>query len=369
MISGADVAVVGGGVIGLALARELSSRGVDVVVIERGHTGEEASSAAAGLLTAQSDGAAPSSFFDFLLESRNLYPDWTAAIEEESGLEVGWRRTGVLRCGPSEVLNRFLWQLDVGLPVERIDVAEIRRRSAGRASPALSDALFFPDDSVVNNRWLVRALRRCLEIRGVRVLEGVAVTRYRIERDTCQGVATSEGAFSAARVVNATGSWAGLDPTLPFAIPVEPVRGQMVELADARPFPTVLESEDVYLVPRADGHVLAGATVERAGFVKEVTAAGVARLLTAAIALAPSLETARVSDAWAGLRPGTPDGLPLIGESPVRALYIAAGHFRNGILLAPITALRVADLVTGVAVRDLAPFAPERFGTRSVPTG
>src|SRR5206468_6352555 len=129
-------------------------------------------------------------------------------------------------------------------------------------------------------------------------------------------------------------------------------------LADDRAFPTVLESEDVYLVPRADGRVLVGATIERTGFVKEVTAAGVARLLTAAITLAPTLETSRVADAWAGLRPGTPDGLPLIGESPIRALYLAAGHFRNGVLLAPLTALRVADLVTGVAVHDLAPFAP-----------
>jgi glycine oxidase len=357
----ADVAVVGGGVIGLALARELSFRGVDVVVIERGRTGEEASSAAAGLLTAQSDASAPSPFFDFARESRDLYPQWTGAIEQETGLSVGWRPTGVLRCGPAEVLDRFLWQLDSGLPIERLDAGEIHRHSAGRIAPDVRDALFFPRDSVVYSRWLVRALRRSLEMRGVRVLEGVAVTRFLIERETCRGVATSEGTLSAARVVDAAGAWASLDPTLPFAVPVEPVRGQIVELADAGPFPTVLESEDVYLVPRADGRVLVGATIERTGFRKEVTAAGVARLLTAAIALAPSLETALFSDAWAGLRPGTPDGLPLIGESPIRALYLAAGHFRNGVLLAPITALRVADLVTGVAVNDLAPFAPERF--------
>ncbi|HEY6065128.1 MAG TPA: FAD-dependent oxidoreductase, partial [Thermoanaerobaculia bacterium] len=166
----------------------------------------------------------------------------------------------------------------------------------------------------------------------------------------------------------AAGAWASLDPDLPFSIPVEPVRGQIVELAAAGAFPTVLGSEEVYLVPRADGRVLVGATVERVGFRKEVTAEGVARLLAAAIVLAPSLAAARVSDAWAGLRPGTPDGLPLIGESPIRGLYLAAGHFRNGILLAPITALRVADLVTGVGVRDLAPFAPERFAGDEVRT-
>ena len=364
----ADVAVVGGGVIGLAFARELSSRGVDVVVIERGRTGDEASSAAAGLLSAQSDADVPSSFFEFALESRNLYPDWAGAIERETGIGVGWRRTGVLRCGPPELLDRFRWQLDAGLPVDRLGAAEIHRRSAGRMTPSVSEALFFPDDSLVNSRLLVRALHHCLEIRAVRVLEGVAVTRFVIDDETCRGVETTEGTFSTASVVDAAGAWASLDPTLPFAVPVEPVRGQIVELADARPFPTVLGSEDVYLVPRADGRVLVGATVERTGFRKEVTAAGVAQLLTAAIALAPSLETARVSDAWAGLRPGTPDGLPIIGESPTRALYLAAGHFRNGVLLAPITALRVADLLTGVAVRDLAPFAPERFAAERVRT-
>jgi glycine oxidase len=164
-------------------------------------------------------------------------------------------------------------------------------------------------------------------------------------------------------VVDAAGAWAALDPTLPFAIPVEPVRGQMVELADDAAFPTVLESEEVYVVPRSDGRLLVGATVERAGYNKDVTAAGVAGLLAAAIALAPSLGAARITDAWAGLRPGTPDGLPLLGESPVRSLILATGHFRNGILLAPVTALLVADVVTGSGHRDLSAYSPERFAS------
>ncbi len=361
MIAGADVAVVGGGVIGLALARELSSRGVEVLVLERGLTGEEASSAAAGLLTAQWEASAHSPFFDFALRSRELYPSWAEALEEETGLAVGWRPTGVLQCGRADFLEKFLWQLDAGQPVERIDSAEIRRRSAGRVAPDVTDALFFPRDSVVNNRLLLRSLRRSLEIRGVRILEGMAVTRFLVEGGTCRGVETSGGTVAAMRVVDAAGAWADLDPNLPFAIPVEPIRGQLVELADDGPFPTVLSSEDVYLVPRSDGRVLVGATAERAGFRKEVTASGVATLLSAAVALAPSLASARLSNAWAGLRPGTPDGLPILGESPVAGLYLATGHFRNGILLAPITALRLADLLTGAGAPDLAPFAPERF--------
>jgi len=357
----ADVAIVGGGVIGLALARELSSRGIDVVVIERGRTGEEASWAAAGLLTPQSDALASSPFFAIARESRDLYPGWTDGLLEETGLDVGWRRTGVLRCGSAESLERFSWQFDAGLPLERVEGSELAGLSAGRIAAGISHALFFPSDAVVDTRLLVRALRRSLDLRAIAVLEGVPVIRFRIEAGACHGVDTPEGPVNADRVVDAAGAWANLDPGLPFAIPVEPVRGQIVELVDQAPFPTVLESEDVYLVPRSDGRVLVGATVERTGFRKDVTAEGVANLLRAALELAPSLGGARFSTAWAGLRPATPDGLPLLGESPIRGLYLAAGHFRNGILLAPITALLLSNLLRGAASRDLSPFSPGRF--------
>lgn len=347
--------------IGLALARELSARGLDVVVLERGRTGEEASWAAAGLLTAQSDAAAPSAFFRFARESRDLYPGWTEALRQETGLDAGWRPTGVLRCGSGATLDRFGWQVEEGMSVEVLDRAEAFRRSGGRIAPSVPDGLFFPNDSVVHSRWLVAALRQSLAIRGVAVREGVVVVRFLTSGGKCVGVETSAGDVSAAHVVDAAGAWANLDPTLGFSVPVEPIRGQIVELEDDGPFPTVLESDDVYLVPRADGRILVGATVERCGFRKEVTAAGVASLLSAALLLSPSLENARVSGAWSGLRPGTPDGMPLLGESPLRGLYLACGHFRNGILLAPITALRLADLLTGAEVSDLIPFAPGRF--------
>ena len=357
-----DVAVVGGGVIGLALARELSARGMDVVVLERGRTGEEASWAAAGLLSAQSDAATRSPFAEFALEARDLYPDWADVLTQETGLDTGWRPTGVLLCAGAEALDRFAWQIEAGLPLERLESAGMASRSSGRVAAEIRDALFFPRDSVVHSRRLVRTLARSVVLRGIPVREGVTVWRFAVVGGRCVGVETSEGEVSAGAVVDAAGAWARLDPALAFAIPVEPIRGQIVELADDGPFPTVIGSEDVYLVPRADGRVLVGATVERAGFRKEVTAAGVATLLTAAVALAPSLREARVTDWWAGLRPGTPDGLPLIGESPIGGLFLAAGHFRNGILLAPITALRLADLLTtGVPADDLSTFAPERF--------
>jgi len=359
MKSSADVAVVGGGVIGLALARELSSRGASVQVIERGRTGQEASSAAAGLLSAQSDAVTPSPFFDLARESRDLYPAWSLALSGETGVGVGWRRTGIVRCGPPETLEPYGWQSGAGLPIERMDASEIGRCTAGRAAPGLS-GLFFPEDAVVDSRLLVRALKRSLLERGVGVGEGGAVTRFRVEGGACRGVETTTGPVAAARVVDAAGAWADLDPALPFPIPVEPVSGQIVELTDDGPFPTVLGSDEVYLVPRGR-RILVGATVERTGFRKEVTAAGVAELLSAAIGLAPSLARARVTGSWSGLRPGTPDDLPILGESPIRGLFLAAGHFRNGILLAPLTALLLADAVTGVLSRDLSLFSPERF--------
>lgn len=359
MRASVDVAVVGGGVIGLALARELSSRGASVMVIERGRTGEEASSAAAGLLSPQSDAVGPSPFFDLALESRDLYPDWSAALGEESGVEVGWRRAGVLRCGTPESLAAFRWQFGARLPVVNLEPSEVAIRSAGRAAPDLP-GLFFPDDAVVDSRLLVRALRRAVEQRGVEVVEGVAVTRFRVDGEACRGVDTTIGPVEAARTVDAAGAWANLDPQLPFPVPVEPVSGQIVELTDEAAFPTVLASDDVYLVPRGRS-ILVGATVEHTGFRKELTAAGVAGLLSAAMVLAPSLARARVTCAWAGLRPGTPDGLPILGESPIRGLFLAAGHFRNGVLLAPLTARLMADAMTGAPALSLSAFSPQRF--------
>jgi glycine oxidase len=357
--SAPDVAVVGGGVIGLALARELSLRGLRVSLIERGRTGEEASTAAAGLLSAQSDADRPSLFFDLALQSRDLYPEWSKTLVQETGVDIGWRRIGILRCGPRESLDPYRWQFKADLPIENQEPSEVSFRTAGRAAKDLS-GLFFPDDAVVDSRLLVRALRRAVDQLGVEVVEGVAVTRFRVENGVCVGVDTTAGPVAAGRTVDCAGAWANLDPDLPFPIPVEPVAGQIVELTDEGAFPTVLGNDDVYLVPRGR-RILLGATVERIGFRKELTAAGVAGLLTAAMALAPSLAKARVSCAWAGLRPGTPDGLPILGESPIRGLFLAAGHFRNGILLAPLTALRMADAMTGTPSRDLAAFSPDRF--------
>ncbi len=367
-----DVLVIGGGVVGCALARELASRGLDATVVERGQPGEEASWAAAGLLSPQSDARTPGAFFDLLIESRSLYPEWTRELEDETKLPVGYRRLGILRCAFSEaererMSSRFLWQRQAGFALAELAAEEISASFQGRIAREVVGGVFFPEDGVVHNRLLTRALALSAESRGVRLLAGTAALGFRIVGGGCRGVETAAGPLEAGCVVDAAGAWAGFDAALSVQVPVEPVRGQIVAL---RPpglaLPSVVESDDVYLVPRPDGTTLAGATVEHVGFQKEVTAGGMHALTGAAIRLVPELARARFVEAWSGLRPGTPDGLPLLGRTAaVQGLLFAAGHYRNGVLLAPVTARIVADLVTGAGSRDLSPFSPDRFAEKS----
>jgi glycine oxidase len=364
----AEAVVVGGGVIGCAIARELAGRGLSVTLLERGEPGGEASWAAAGMLSPQADARGPGPFFDLCLESRSLYPEWSREVEEESGLSVGYRATGILRCAHGEEeLERLRgdcrWQRDAGLPLEERTAEELSAWVPGLLSREIVGGVFFPQDGVVDNRRLSRALAVSAARRGVRLLEGREVRRCLVERGVCRGVATDTEEFPADCVVDATGAWAAFDPAVRARVAVTPVRGQIVALRPVdRTLPAVLESEDVYLVPRQDGQVLAGATSEQVGFHKAVTAEAVRRLTEAAIRLAPFLAAARFEDAWSGLRPGTPDSLPILGRATgLPGLVLAAGHYRNGILLAPITARLAADLVTQAPARDLSAFSPDRF--------
>ena len=356
------VVIVGGGAIGCSLARELAGRGASVTVIDRAEPGFEASGAAAGLIAPQAEGLAPGAFFDLASESRELYPELAAELAEETGIDVGWRRKGVLRCALSGAEGeRYRWQTEAGLPLQSVDRAGISEISGGTVTPEAASGLFFPQDGVVDPRKLTRALWRSAERRGVRFLLGTFARRLRVHSGRCRGVETDRGVFEADAVVDATGAWSAFDPKAP-AVRVEPVRGQIVDLRPADPAPRcVVESEEVYVVPREDGSVLLGSTEERVGFRKEVTAAAVRDLVTAACRLVPSLERAGFAGAWAGLRPGSADGLPVLGESAVAGLFFATGHFRNGILLAPVTARRMAAAVEGAAVPGLEAFSPKRF--------
>ncbi|MEP6993549.1 MAG: glycine oxidase ThiO [Acidobacteriota bacterium] len=362
-----DTVIVGGGLIGCALAAELAARGQRVTVLERGEPGDEASGAAAGMLTPQADARERNPFFDLALESRNLYPGWIQALREETGMDVGYRRAGLLRCvfaGPEEetLFSSYLWQRNLGLPVEDRPRTALAALLNGRLSRQVRAAVFFPDEASVDPRALVRAAWLSARRRGARVLTGTCVQQFRIVNGVCRGVDTDAGSFEGGAVVDAAGAWAAFDQSPALPIPVHPVRGQMVQLhLDGDPLESLVCSDEVYLVPRPDGTVLLGSTIELVGFRKAVTAEAVERLIGAAVGLVPELKAARFVSAWSGLRPGTPDGLPILGDSPVPGLFFATGHYRNGILLAPITARVVADALTGGARRDLSGFSVARF--------
>jgi glycine oxidase len=362
-----DTVIVGGGVIGCALAAELAARGQRVTVVERGVPGDEASGAAAGMLSPQAEAHEASLLFDLGLESRGLYAGWVEDLRAETGIDVGYRRMGLLRCvfgGSDEegLFSSYLWQTELGLPVEDRPRASLSAELSGRLSPEVRRAVFFPQEAAVEPRSLVRAVWLSAQRRGVRVLTGTTVQRFRVEGGVCRGVETDAGPLEAEAVVDAAGAWAAFDQGATFPIPVYPVRGQIVQLrVEDAPLQTQVCSDEAYLVPRPDGELLVGSTVELVGFRKAVTAEAVERLLAAAVRLVPALRSARFVSAWSGLRPGTPDGLPLLGDSPLPGLFFATGHYRNGILLAPLTARLVADVLTGPAARDLSAFSVSRF--------
>ena len=361
----ADTLIVGGGLIGCALAGELARRGASVTVIERDEPGAEASGAAAGMLAPQAEARAPGPFFDLALESRALFPAWSRTLFEETGIDVGYRPMGLWQCAfDAATFQRdreaYGWQRERGLSIEDRPRAGLEEVLGGRLSPDVAGAVFFPNEGAVDARLLTRAAWLSAERRGVRFVTGSSVTRFRVENGVCRGVETEAITFQAPCVVDAAGAWASFDPGV--SVPVQPVRGQIVQVrVSGEPLSTLVCSDEVYLVPRADGSVLLGSTVEFVGFRKEVTAGAVQMLLASAARLVPSIAAARFVTAWAGLRPGTPDGLPVLGASPVAGLFLATGHFRNGILLAPLTARLMADAIAGEPARELSAFSVERF--------
>jgi glycine oxidase len=370
----ADVAVVGGGVIGCAVARELALRGRKVLLLERGRMGAEASGVAAGLLSAQADATEPSEFFSLCLESRRLYSEWVPALEAQSGLATGWRTTGILACALSAQEQRRLerkigWQRALGLPVREVEASDAAAIAGLPLSRALRRAVLFPEDGIVDSGRLMAALARAAGAAGVQMEAPVAVQSLRIAAGRCTGVETDAGTVFADLTVDAAGAWASFAGALPVSVPVVPAKGELLVLRlPEGSLATVVESAEIYLVPYGDGRLLAGATVEDAGFDKRVTDEARAMLLAAAARLLPAAAGATVLEGRVGLRPATPDGLPLLGPTALPGLWLATGHFRNGILLAPITARLLADAADGKSPAALSPFLADRFGrVESVP--
>ena len=347
-----DVIVIGGGIIGLSLSIELKKCGARVLVVERGEPGREASHAAAGML-ADCTVETPAILQPLATASARMYPEFVLELQDESGIHIDLRDEGTLVFPPPEhVYNRPGFTTESLLPAP---LAEME--------PALADphrpAIYLKERSV-DPRGLVSAALKAAKHRGVDISSGSPVTNVLIIDDRVAGVATDKTSYAAPVVVNCAGAWAGHLPPLHF--PTRPVKGQMLAVVAKGLLRHVIRAPEVYLVPRSDGRILIGSTLEDAGFDKRTDPRIIQRMHRAAIELVPALENARVLEDWAGLRPGTPDDLPILGATTTPGYFAATGHYRDGILLAPITAHVMAQVITGVTPdHDLSAFSAARL--------
>jgi glycine oxidase len=364
----ADVVVIGGGVMGSACAWKLAQAGRRVIVLEKSVPGAEASSAAAGILGAQAEAHGPGPMADLLHAGLARHGAWAGELAKETGIDVELRQSGVLRVAESSASLRALrreiaWMRREKRPHEWITAAGIRTLEPALAK--MAGGVRFEGDARIDPKLLFRAVHVAALRAGARFESGAYVRHIVVDGERARGVAVEGGVeYHAPTVIVAAGSWSTLIPGA--KIPeraVVPARGQMVELEMPAPVTGhVVLGPRCYLVPRDDGRVLVGATVEFVGYRREVTAGAVHQLLGAALELAPSLGSATLRSSWSSFRPYTPDQLPLLGRSEMPGVVLATGHYRNGILLAPITAELVRAIVLGKKTPiDLTPFEAARL--------
>ena len=371
----ANILIVGGGVIGLSLARELHKKGIrKITILERGKLGQESSFAAAGILAPQAEAEKADVFFQFCNDSKNLYTNFAEQLFAETDVDIELDRNGTLylafsETDAAEIRRRFEWQKKAGLAVEHLSANEARKAEPF-VSPDVRVAMFFPNDWQVENRKLLVALQKYAKPNDIEIVENAEVKSLIIKNGKVVGAETTEGKTFAETVVLATGAWTSLIESGENALSqlkVKPIRGQMLSFRTAkRLFSKIIYSPRGYLVPRVDGRILIGATVEDAGFDKNITSSGTNFLLETASEISPSLVSLEISDKWAGLRPFAADGLPILGAFPeIENLHIATAHYRNGILLAPLTAKILADkIVENSDSKYFEIFSPRRFQTK-----
>ncbi len=353
-----DVVIVGGGVIGLSLAWRLRQNGASVLVVEKGEPWREATYAAGGMI-AHCDPGTPPALQEMVAASARMYAGFVRDLRAEAFQSPDLRDAGTIA---------FL-EADDELPacagarlLEEAKLAELEPLVTLRGRACL-----LPESSI-DPRKLGRALEKAARTLGVDFVTGAAVNEVAVLGRRATGVRTSKSFYAADKVVNCAGAWAA--DIKPLGMPTRPVKGQIACLvpqsAGHRASPIVqhvVRSSEVYIIPRSDGRILLGATVEEAGFDKRVDPDTIRRLQQAAVKIVPAISDMRLHDAWAGLRPGSPDDLPILGATSLTGYYAATGHYRDGIMLAPVTALVMTQLLTGHAPDfDLAAFSPLRFG-------
>ena len=367
MSQSADVVIIGGGVIGLSVAYALAREGTSVTVLDAGLPGQ-ASSAAAGMLAPLAESGRPGPFVRMALDSLRRWPSFVARLREDVETPLGILGPGMLRVARTEAEEEALcaaldWQTPLGLPLHRLGGAEVRALEPA-IGPGVRGAVLSPRERHVEPRVLLAALRAACQHAGVTVRSGVAMTGFKTANGRVAAVQTTGGAVSGGQLVIAGGAWSeAMGQRLGVCLPVQPLRGQIVALGplSAAPFRHTLYAHGGYLVPRPDGRIIAGATEEHADFHAVTTDAGIASQIRMAARLVPSLAAASTQSAWAGLRPVSADGLPLLGRVPDwDNVHVATGHGRNGILLTPIT----GDMMADHLLRDVPPpsaFDPARF--------
>ena len=359
-----DVIIIGGGLIGLSLAITLRKRGATVLIVERGEPGREASHAAGGMLV-DCSAETPAALQPLATASARMYPEFAHELEVESGLHVDLRDYGTIVFPPPEHVHEW-----PGFSVASLLPSPLSELEPALAQPA--PPAFYLKERSVDPRALVAAALKTARNRGIDVSSGEEVTAVNISSRCACGVTTTKTEFHAPKVVNCAGAWSGqisAGHVAPYNLPTRPVRGQMLCLvmSPRNLLKHVIRSPKIYLIPRSDGRLLAGATVEEAGFDKRTVPATIQRLHRAALELVPQLSEAKILEDWAGLRPGTPDALPILGATSIPGYYVATGHFRDGILLAPITAHVMGSVISDRDPGyDLTPFSPARFAGSSV---
>ncbi len=366
-----DCIVIGGGIVGAATARALAARGRRVLILDRAMPGGEASGASAGMLTPQVEVEADDPILPLSIVARQRYAELVPELDRRTGVNVGWAGGGsvqvALDAGEAARLEAQVGaQRALGLKAEWLGRAELSRRHPG-IGPGVVGALFAPDDARVNNILLTAALLADAVRYGAEVADHEEVTEIVASSARVTTVKTARGHYATAQAVVAAGAWSPALRGLPRALPIEPVRGQIAVVSWPRGEPTgVLFGRHTYIVPRGEEAIL-GSTMEKAGFAKETTAGGMAAIFSGTIEMLPSLAEQRILRTWAGLRPLTPDGRPMIGADPdVAGLWYATGHGRKGVLLGPITGEIIRDLMLdGKTAWDVSSCSVTRFDTRS----
>jgi glycine oxidase len=345
-----DAIVVGAGIIGLSLARELRQHNMRVLIVEREEPGRESSHAAAGMLVDHPD-EIPAPLRALAAASAEMYPEFVHQLRDESGINPDLRDFGTIFFPPGPTSENRLSPRSSPLPAP---LAELE--------PALADtsgAAVYLAERSVDPRLLTSAALKAARHREVNISSGSQVIDTVVSGGRIAGVRTAKTTYIAPIVINCAGAWAGQISAPP--IPTRPVKGQMLSIVGGPALRHVIRGER-YLVPRSDGRILVGASVEEAGYDKRTDVDTIQQLYRTAIAMVPALARGRILESWAGLRPGTPDGLPILGATAIQGYFVATGHFRDGILLAPVTAAVMAQVVTGARPdHDLTAFAANRF--------